>query len=218
MTDDPQRWAEIDAYLEDKLLGADTPMASIRAANDAAGLPPIDVSPLFGRFLTLLVRISGARRVLEIGTLGATSTICLARPLDRHGHVVTIEADPDHAEIARANVARAALPARIDIRLGAALDTLPLLEGEGLAPFDFVFIDADKRNNAAYLHWARRLGRPGTVVVVDNVIRSGRIADPSDTDPAVTGNRELFDLLQNATALQTVGAKGWDGFAIEVLE
>ncbi len=218
MSDFVDRWSELDRYLENKLLGDDVLMASIRAANDAAGLPPIDVSPLFGRFLTLLVRIAGARRILEIGTLGAASTICLARPLDRHGLVVSLEADPHHAEIARANIARANLPARIDVRLGPALEILPRLESENAPPFDFVFIDADKQNNAAYLHWARRLGRPGTVVIVDNVVRCGRVTDPNDTDPAVTGTRALFDLLHAATALQTVGAKGWDGFALTVID
>ncbi len=216
-------WGRVDDHLARALLPADEVLEQVLAENRAAGLPPIDVSPLQGAFLTLLARITGARRVLEIGTLGGYSTIHLARGLAAGGRVVTCEFEPRHAEVARRNVERAGLAGVVDVRVGAALQTLPQLEQEGLGPFDLVFIDADKGGYPQYLEWALRLTRPGSVVVGDNVVRRGRVADPAVTDPAVTGVRTFLDAVGahprlRATALQTVGAKGWDGFAIAVVD
>ncbi|AKE89776.1 O-methyltransferase [Rhodococcus aetherivorans] len=213
-------WERTDAYLTDTLIGADPQLEDALAANAAAGLPPIDVAPVQGKFLHLLARIRGARRILEIGTLGGYSTIWLARAVGDDGRVVTLEYEPRHAEVARANLDRAGVGERVDIRVGAALDTLPSLEGG--APFDLVFVDADKENNPHYVRWALRLGRPGTVIVVDNVIRGGSVTNADLDDQRVRGAREVLELMAtdprlDATALQTVGAKGWDGFAIAVV-
>nr|WP_281373119.1 O-methyltransferase [Kineococcus aurantiacus] len=190
--------------------------------NQAAGLPPIDVSPLQGGLLSLLVRLSGARRVLELGTLGGYSTVHLARALPPGGRVVTLEHDPRHAEVARRNIARAGFGDVVDVRVGAALDTLPVLAAEGGDPFGLVFVDADKPNNPRYLEWALRLTRPGSLVVVDNVVREGRVVDDTSSDPVVTGTRAFLTALGEdprleATALQTVGAKGWDGFTLALV-
>ncbi len=213
-----ETWKRVDAYLAEKLLPADAALDAALAANAAEGLPAIDVSPLQGKFLNLLAQIAGARRILEIGTLGGYSTIWLARALPEDGRLVSLEAEPRHAEVARANIARAGLADRVEVLIGPALDSLPKLEG----PFDLVFIDADKRSNPDYLRWALRLARPGTVIVCDNVIRDGRIADADSRDPGVVGTRDFFDVLASeprlsGTAVQTVGAKGWDGFAIAVV-
>ncbi|MGV9732896.1 O-methyltransferase [Rhodococcus aetherivorans] len=213
-------WERTDAYLTDTLIGADPQLEDALAANAAAGLPPIDVAPVQGKFLHLLARIRGAQRILEIGTLGGYSTIWLARAVGDDGRVVTLEYEPRHAEVARANLDRAGVGERVDIRVGAALDTLPSLEGG--APFDLVFVDADKENNPHYVRWALRLGRPGTVIVVDNVIRGGSVTNADLDDERVRGAREVLELMAtdprlDATALQTVGAKGWDGFAIAVV-
>ncbi|NGP09594.1 O-methyltransferase [Rhodococcus sp. 14C212] len=213
-------WERTDAYLTDTLIGADPQLEDALAANTAAGLPPIDVAPVQGKFLHLLARIRGAQRILEIGTLGGYSTIWLARAVGDDGRVVTLEYEPRHAEVARANLERAGVGERVDIRVGAALDTLPSLEGE--APFDLVFVDADKENNPHYVRWALRLGRPGTVIVVDNVIRGGSVTNADLDDERVRGAREVLEFMAidprlDATALQTVGAKGWDGFAIAVV-
>jgi len=207
-------WTTVDRYLEQALLPADDRWVLVR--NRDAGLPPIDVSPTQGRFLHLLARIAGARRILEVGTLGGYSTIQLASALPADGTLVTCEFDPGHAEVARANIAEAGLADRVEIRVGPALDTLPTLDG----PFDLVFIDADKQNNAAYVEHAIRLGRPGTVVVVDNVVREGQVA--TGGDERVEGTRRMFAALHgdgrvDATALQTVGAKGYDGFVLAVV-
>jgi len=215
-------WSAVDDYIASRLLSPDDALNATLAANAAAGLPGIDVSPAQGKFLHLLVRIAGARKILEIGTLGGYSTIWLARALPDDGIVVTLEANLRHAAVARANFARAALATRIDLRVGPALDTLPILESEGTAPFDLIFIDADKPNNPDYLAWAIRLGRPGTVIIGDNVVREGAILEPDSADPTVRGIRRFFDLLASeprlsATAIQTVGGKGWDGFALAVL-
>jgi predicted O-methyltransferase YrrM len=209
-------WSEVDFYLADRLRAGEDPVfAAILAANAAAGLPGIDVSPLQGRFLQLLVRISGARRILEIGTLGGYSAIWMGQGLPVGGQLISLEFDPTHARVARSNVERAALSDRIEIREGAALDLLPGLEG----PFDLVFIDADKRNNAAYVDWSIRLGRPGTVIVLDNVVREGAVVSEESRDSAVLGSRAALDFLHSdqridSTALQTVGVKGWDGFVL----
>jgi len=215
-------WSDVDAYLADRLLPADPALTETLAANAAGGLPAIDVSPTQGKFLHLLARMAGARRILEIGTLGGYSTIWLARALPADGFLLTIEAVEAHAAVARANIGRAGLVARVDLRLGPALEVLPDVAREGLGPFDFVFIDADKPNIPDYLAWALRLSRPGTVIVCDNVVRDGAVIDAASADPSVQGVRRFFDLVAaeprlSATALQTVGSKGWDGFAIAIV-
>ena len=212
------RWAAVDAFIGERLLPPDPVLDAALAANAAAGLPAIDVSPAHARLLQILARIAGARRILEIGTLGGYSTIHLARALPEGGRLVSLEAVPKHAEVARANLGRAGLTDRVEVIVGPALATLPSLDG----PFDFIFIDADKESNAAYLAQALRLSRPGTVIVCDNVVRDGRVADPSADSPAVAGTRRFFEEAGaeprlTATAVQTVGVKGWDGFAIAVV-
>jgi predicted O-methyltransferase YrrM len=215
-------WAKVDTYIEQKLIDRDAALEAALEANRDAGLPPIDVSPAQGRLLELLVRISGARRILEIGTLGGYSTICMARGLPDDGQLTSLEYSPRHAEVARANIDRAGLSGRVTIRVGAAADALPLLAAEIPAPFDFVFIDADKPGNPVYLDWAVKLGRPGTVIVVDNVVRDGRVIEAGASDGGVTGSRAAFDVIGThprlrGTALQTVGTKGYDGFALAVV-
>ena len=215
---DEQLWGAVDGYLAGLLVEADPVLDTVLDANRAAGLPSIDVSPVEGKLLHLLARVSGAQRILEIGTLGGYSTIWLARALPADGRLVTLEREPRHAAVATDNIARAGLTERVDVVVGPALETLPSLEG----PFDLVFIDADKPSNADYLAHALRLSRPGTVIVVDNVVRRGRLVDPADHDPAVVGSRRLVEALAaeprlSATALQTVGAKGHDGFAMAVV-
>ncbi|GHJ91092.1 O-methyltransferase [Streptomyces sp. NE5-10] len=213
------QWHDVDAYVTDLLVPADEALTAALADSAAAGLPEIAVAPNQGKFLHLLARAQGARRILEIGTLGGYSTIWLARALPADGRLITLEYDPRHAEVARGNLARAGLADRVEVRTGPALDTLPLLEEEGAGPFDLVFVDADKANNPHYVSWALKLSRPGTLVVVDNVVRGGRVAAPDPTDPAITGTRAMFELVANeprldATALQTVGTKGHDGLLI----
>ena len=216
-------WGRVDDYIADRLVQQDAALADALAANAAAGLRPIDVSPAQGKFLHLLVRMTGARRVLEIGTLGGYSTIWMAKALPAGGSLVTLEYEPRHAEVARRNIERAGYSDRVEVRVGAAADTLPALAAEQPQPFDFVFIDADKPNNTNYLDWAIRLGRPGTVIVLDNVVRDGEVANSGSRDPNVLGSRNAFDLIAanprlSATALQTVGSKGYDGFAVMVLD
>jgi predicted O-methyltransferase YrrM len=215
-------WSEVDSYFGRTLIESDPALEEALAANAAAGLPSIDVSAPQGKLIHLLARMAGARKALEIGTLGGYSTIWLARALPDDGRLITLQVNAKHAEIARRNVARAGLGDKVEVRTGAALATLPRLEAEGLAPFDFVFIDADKTNNAAYLEWALRLSRPGTVIVVDNVVREGAVVEAASRDPDVIGVRRMFELMAreprlSATAIQTVGAKGWDGFALAVV-
>jgi predicted O-methyltransferase YrrM len=217
-----QVWSEVDTYIADRLIPADPVMDAVLAANAAGGLPAIDVSAAQGRFLELLVRMTGAARILEIGTLGGYSTIWMARALPAGGKIVTLEFAPKHAEVAKANFDRAGLSARIDLRVGPALDSLPRVEKDGLGPFDLVFIDADKPNNRNYLEWAVNLSREGTVIVLDNVIRDGGVIRTDRRDGSVEGARAGFDFLGShprikATALQTVGAKGYDGFAIGIV-
>jgi predicted O-methyltransferase YrrM len=210
-----QTWHAVDEYFQRRFLAPDPALDDALAAADAAGLPPIAVAPNQGKFLHLLARMSSARSVLEIGTLAGYSTIWLARALPDGGRLVTLEIDPAHARVARQNLERAGLSDRVDVRVGPALDTLPQLSG----PFDFVFVDADKPNNPGYFTWALRLSRPGTVIVVDNVVRRGAVADTGSDDAAVRGVQQLAELVAaeprvTATALQTVGAKGYDGLAV----
>ena len=212
-------WHAVDIYLADRLVPADPALAAALEANAAAGLPAIDVSPLQGQFLALLVAMTGASRVLEIGTLGGYSTLFLARALPEGGVVVSLEKEPRHAEVARANVAAAGLGSRIDLRVGDAVDTLAAMQRDGEAPFDLVFIDADKPNNPAYFAAAMALSRPGTVLVFDNVVRQGHVVDGASRDASVEGVRATVDLVAadprlEATAMQTVGIKGWDGMMI----
>ncbi|QEW01437.1 O-methyltransferase [Microbacterium caowuchunii] len=214
----PDGWRAVDTYLADLLVGPDHVLEQALRDQDAAGLPSIEVAPVNAKFLHLLARIAGARRVLEIGTLGGYSTIWLARALPEGGRVTTIEAEPANADVARRNLARAGVEHRVEIVVGRGADVLPTLTG----PFDLVFIDADKESNTIYLDAAARLGRPGTVVVVDNVVRSGRVADPAVHDAQVEGVRRGLEMLGSdprfdATALQTLDAKGWDGIAVALL-
>lgn len=209
----------VDSYFAERLIGPDEALDDVLAANQAAGLKAIDVSPLQGKLLHLVARAIGAKRVLEIGTLGGFSTIWLARAVGADGRVVTLEIQPHNAEVARENLIRAGVGDRVEIRIGAALDLLPAVEG----PFDLVFIDADKANQDAYLAWALKLARPGAVIVGDNVVRGGEVANPETRDANVQGVRRFIDLLASeprlsATAIQTVGSKGWDGFAFAVVD
>ncbi|MCC2029496.1 O-methyltransferase [Microbacterium sp. YMB-B2] len=216
----PENWRRTDEFLSEMLVGHDPQLEGALAAQRAAGLPAIEVAPVVGKLLHLIVTISGARRVLEIGTLGGYSTIWLARAVGADGAVVSIEAEPGNAAVARANLDAAGVGDRVAIRIGRGAEVLPTLEG-GPA-FDLVFIDADKESNTIYLDWAARLGHPGTVVIVDNIGREGEIVREDSDDPRVTGTRDGLRMLGEdprfeATALQTVGAKGWDGVAIAVV-
>jgi len=215
-------WAAVDDYIVANLVPDDPVLDQVLGANRAAGLPAIDVSPAQGKLLHLLARIAGARRILEIGTLGAYSTIWMARALPVDGRVVSLEFNPHHAQVARANIERAGLGSMIEVRTGAALETLPHLAAEGAGPFDLIFIDADKPNNPGYLDWALKLARPGTVIICDNVIRNGAVTRGDTGDANVGGARAAFEILGSnprisATAMQTVGSKGYDGFIIAVV-
>ncbi|MDT0322682.1 O-methyltransferase [Streptomyces millisiae] len=213
-------WSQVDDYFNDLLIPADPALDGALAASEAAGLPHISVAPNQGKFLHLLARIHGARRILEIGTLGGYSTIWLARALLADGRLVTLEADPHHADVARANLERAGLTDRVDLRVGPALDSLPELAP--LAPFDLVFVDADKPNNPNYLDWAIRYTRPGSIIVFDNVVRAGRVLEADNPDPTIQATRRLTELVAahphlTATTLQTVGAKGHDGITLALV-
>ena len=212
-------WSAVDAYVADRLLGDDAALSAALAANAAAGLPDIDVSPAHGRLLQLLARMMGARRILEIGTLGGYSTICLARALPEDGRLVTLEIDPHHAAVARENLQRAGVADKVELIVGPAAEALARLEG----PFDFVFIDADKPSNPLYLKAALRLSRPGTAILVDNVVREGGVLDARTGDERIAGTRALFDAVAAeprlaATAIQTVGVKKWDGFLLALVD
>jgi predicted O-methyltransferase YrrM len=209
-------WTAIDAYLEDCLVPGDDALDAALEASEKAGLPQINVAANQGKLLMLLARATAARRILEVGTLGGYSTIWLARGLPPEGRLVTLEANPEYAEIARANIARAGLDSQVEVRVGRAQDTLPGLAGE--APFDLVFIDADKPGTPGYFQWAVKLARRGSLIIVDNVVREGAVLD-ADGDANVQGMRRFFELAAadprvSGTALQTVGAKGHDGLAI----
>ncbi len=212
-------WDAVDAYFGDLLLGTDPVLDAVRVAARDGGLPDIAVAPTHGAFLSILARAVGAKRILEVGTLGGYSTIWLARGLAKGGKVITLEVSAKHAEVARANFARAHLADRIEVRVGKGADLLPQLAEEKAGPFDLCFIDADKANNATYFEWALKLSRKGSLIVVDNMVRGGAVAKSGDGDGTVTGVRTLAELLANetrvkATVIQTVGVKGYDGFAI----
>jgi len=220
---DRELWTRVDDYLSRTLVPEDDVLRAALTASDAAGLPAIQVAPNQGRFLELLARSLGARAILELGTLGGYSTLWLARGLASGGRLVTLEAEARHAAVAQANFARAGLADVISLRLGAALETLPKLVAENAGPFDLVFIDADKPNMPEYFQWSLRLSRPGTVIIADNVIRDGEVADAGSADPSVQGVRRMNALIAaeprvSATAIQTVGSKGYDGFAFVRVE
>jgi predicted O-methyltransferase YrrM len=212
-------WTAVDEYFNAALIPADPALDGAKALSDAEGLPNIAVAPNQGRLLNLIARIAGARRILEVGTLGGYSTIWLARALPPDGQLITLELDPHHAEVARANLKSAGVDDRAQVRVGRAVDSLAALAEERPEPFDLVFIDADKPSNADYLTWALRMSRPGTVIVVDNVARNGAVIDPDSPDGSVQGVRRLVELIAaeprlTSTAIQTVGAKGYDGFIL----
>ncbi|MBB1031437.1 O-methyltransferase [Dietzia sp. SLG310A2-38A2] len=218
-TDRDPRWAEVDAFFDEALGLEDEVLRGVREATAAAGLPAIEVSAAQAQFLALLSRMIGARRVLEFGTLGGYSAASVARALGDDGEVVTLEIDPQHAEVARENLGRAGVADRVEVLVGPAADSARALIDSGTESFDLVFIDADKPGNPGYVELALQLTRPGSVIVVDNVVRHGAVADADSDDPGVLGSREVLALLGGhprleATALQTVGAKGWDGFAV----
>jgi predicted O-methyltransferase YrrM len=215
-------WIAVDRYFGDLLVPPDEKLSAALIANAEAGLPAIDVSRLQGKFLQLLVRISGARRVLEVGTLGGYSTIWMARALPENGRIVSLELEPRHAEVARANLRNAGVLDRVDVQVGPAIENLETLAKDGDAPFDLIFIDADKEGYAEYLQWSLKLSRPGTVIVADNVVRDGKIADAESSDPMIKGVRRFTELMAaeprlSATVLQTVGIKGYDGFSLAVV-
>jgi predicted O-methyltransferase YrrM len=215
-------WNAVDEYITELIVPEDAGLQPVAAANSDAGLPAIDVSPPQAKLLNLLARMVGARRVLEFGTLGGYSTIWLARALPDDGKVVTLEAQPDFAAVAAANVRSAGCEAKVEIRVGDAHATMPALIDEAPDPFDFVFIDADKPSNPEYFSWALSVTRPGSVIVVDNVVRDGAIVSNPD-DPGARGSRELHALIAaeprvSATSIQTVGSKGWDGFTIALVQ
>jgi predicted O-methyltransferase YrrM len=215
-------WTAVDGYLAGLFAPHDPVLAAALEASAAAGLPAIQVSPAQGKLLHLLARGRNARAILEIGTLGGYSTIWLARGLAPGGKLVTLEADPKHAAVARSNLERAGLAAAVSVRVGPALETLPRLEAEGVGPFDLTFIDADKPNNPQYFEWALRLSRAGSLIVIDNVVRDGQIADAGSDHEAVRSTRRVLELMAavprvTATAIQTVGTKGYDGFAIALV-
>jgi predicted O-methyltransferase YrrM len=212
-------WIAVDEYLTDRLVEDDPALAAALKDSAKAGLPPINVSPNQGKFLMLLAQAIGARRILEIGTLGGYSAIWLARALPADGRLLSLEADPAYAELARANLARAGLAEKVEVRVGRAQDTLPELIAEGAAPFDLIFIDADKPSTPDYYQWSVELARRGSLIVVDNVVREGRVIDAKSDSPHIQGLRRFFDLAAadsrvSGTAIQTVGAKGHDGLAI----
>lgn len=212
-------WSVVDDYIAERLISPQERQHATLDANRAAGLPEIDVSAPQGKFLHLLAAAIGARRILEIGTLGGYSTIWFASALPPDGKIMTVEYEPRHAEVARANILREGVAEKVDLRVGAALDVLPQIEAEGGPPFDLAFIDADKANNPAYFAFAVKLARPGALIVVDNVVRDGAVVDPATRDESGLAARRLFDAVAaeprvTATAVQTVGSKGWDGFLI----
>lgn len=219
---DERTWTEVDGYLAGLLAPEEPVLAQALADSAAAGLPDIAVSPVQGKFLNLLARLMRARRILEVGTLGGYSSIWLGTALPPDGRMTTLELEPRHAEVARANLSRAGLADRVEVRVGPALESLRALEAERADPYDLVFIDADKENNPAYVEAALRLTRRGAAILVDNVVRGGRVRHAHETQPSVVGTRRMFEMMSaeprlDATAIQTVGAKGWDGLAIAMV-
>lgn len=214
-----EQWTIVDRYIADTLVGADPALDAALETSAAAGLPAINVSPSQGKLLNILARLLRSRAILEIGTLGGYSTIWMARALLPGGRLITLEADPKHADLARANIAGAGLEGVVEVRVGKALDTLPIVADDGIGPFDLVFIDADKANTPAYFTWALKLARVGALIIVDNVVRKGAVADAGTRDPDVQGMRRFYEMAAaerrvDATAIQTVGSKGYDGFAV----
>lgn len=220
---DEALWTAVDAYLADHLIAKDDALEAALKESEAAGLPAIQVTALQGRMLAMFARMLGARKILEVGTLGGYSTIWLARSLPRGGKLITLEASAKHAAVARKNLERAGVTDRVELREGPALETLPKIEAEGAGPFDFIFLDADKEHNAEYLQWALKLSHPGTVIVTDNVVREGGLVDATSDDPMVKGTRRFFEAVAReprvtATAVQTVSGKKYDGFALLMVE
>lgn len=216
-------WTAVDAYLADHLIAKDEVLEAALRDSEAAELPAIQVTALQGKMLQMFARMVGARRILEIGTLGGYSTIWLARALPEGGRLVTLEAAAKHAAVARKNLERAGVLGEVELREGPALETLPRLVAEGVGPFDLIFLDADKEHNAEYLQWALRLARVGTVIVTDNVVREGAVIDAASADPMVQGTRRFFEAVAaeprvTATAIQTVGGKKYDGFALLIVD
>jgi predicted O-methyltransferase YrrM len=217
-----EQWTAVDRYLTDLFVPLDPVLEATLQASTAAGLPAIHVTANLGKLLYLIARLQGSRTILEIGTLGGYSTIWLARALPQGGRLITLEADPAHAEVARANIARAGLSGVVEVSLGPALETLPRLAAAGRGPFDLIFIDADKPGYPDYLAWALRLSRRGSLIVADNVVRKGAVLDAASDDPVIQGVRRFNELLAaeprvSATAIQTVGSKGYDGFALALV-
>jgi predicted O-methyltransferase YrrM len=217
-----ERWVAVERYFAEHLVKPDSAFDAVLAASEAAGLPAAQIEPSAGKLLELLVRVQGARIVLELGTLGGYSTLWLARALPQDGCLITLEADPHHAEVALGNIARAGLSPLVELHVGDARETLPRLADQGRGPFDLIFIDADKKNNPAYLEWALNLSRRGTLIVADNVVRNGNVLDPDSADPIVQGVRRFTEMLAaeprvSATAIQTVSSKGYDGFVLALV-
>ncbi|WP_339255689.1 O-methyltransferase [Paenibacillus sp. FSL P2-0136] len=220
--EEQNKWSNVDAYFNDRLLAADPVLDAVLDANTGAGLPAIDVAPNQGKLLHLLALMKGASNILEIGTLGGYSTIWLARALPETGRLVSLEFEHKHVVVAEDNLRMAGLADKTEVIEGPALDSLALLEARGYEPFDFIFIDADKPNNPHYLKWALKLARPGAVIVADNVVRDGEVIDPGSADDRVQGIRQFMELLSaepriDATAIQTVGSKGYDGFVLGIV-
>lgn len=223
LTMNQTQWATVDDYLNGLFVPADDVLEAALQAQTDAGLPPINVAHNQGKLLHLLARVMSARSILEIGTLGGYSTIWLARALPAYGRLITLESDPQHAAVAQANIAHAGLSQIVEVRVGKALDTLPIIASEALPPFDLVFIDADKENTSGYFAWALQLTRPGSLIIIDNVVRNGAVVDAASADPQVQGMRQFLATLAaeprvSATTIQTVGSKGYDGLAIAVVQ
>jgi predicted O-methyltransferase YrrM len=219
MNSNPEQWTAVDRYINGEVVRSDDMLEAALQAGAAAGLPPISVSPSQGKLLHLLAQIQGARSILEVGTLGGYSTIWLAQALPSDGRLITLELDPNHTEVAKTNIARAGLSDRVEFRVGPAIDLLPRLAQERRGPFDLIFIDADKASTPEYFAWALKLSRPGSVIITDNVVRAGALADAATTDAAVRGMRRFCEMMGSeprvsGTVIQTVGMKGYDGFAI----
>ncbi len=218
-----KKWTAVDRYISEALIPPDPALEATLKASKKAGLPAIAVAPNQGKLLMILAQAIGARSILELGSLGGYSTIWLARALPGDGRLITLEFDPKHAEVTRANVAHAGLAEKVEVRVGKALDSLPQLAAEGLGPFDFIFIDADKGNYPGYLEWALKLSRPGTMIIGDNVVRDGDVINADNPDPSVQGVRRMNEIIAaeprlTATAIQTVGSKGYDGFMIAIVK